>query len=62
MLERRPRDVSALEAVGKPPWRRAVLLSALLAAALLVMSMQQHAAAVRPEVWVPVDVFERNVG
>jgi hypothetical protein len=62
MLKGRPPDVSPLHAVGKPPWRRAVLLSALLAAALLVMSMQQHAAAVRPELWVPVDVFHRNVG
>jgi hypothetical protein len=39
-----------------------VLLSALLMAALLVMTMQQRAAALRPELWVPVDVYEWTVG
>ena len=46
----------------RPPLRRAVLLSALLVTALLVMTMQQHAAALRPEFWVPYDVYEWTVG
>jgi hypothetical protein len=62
LLVRRPHDVSALRAVARPPWRRAVLLSALLVTALLVMTMQQHAAALRPEFWVPYDVYEWTVG
>ena len=62
MLMRRPHDVSPLRAVARPPWRRAVVLSALLAAALLVMSMQQHAAAVRPDLWVPYEIYEWTVG
>ena len=62
MLVRSSHDVSPLRAVVRPPWRRAVLLSALLATALLVMTMQQHAAAVRPELWVPYQTHEWTVG
>jgi hypothetical protein len=39
-----------------------MLLVLLLVAMLLAMNLQHHAAALRPELWVPADVSERTVG
>ena len=54
--------MSAVRAIVRPPWRRTVLLILLLIEALLLAKAQQKAAAHGPELWVPYDVFERNVG
>jgi len=58
----RPRDVSPLRAIAKPPWRRAVLLTVLLVLTLVLVTVQRQAVALRPEVWVPADVQEHTVG